>query len=304
MRKIAVCFILCATVFAQKQIDLPTTAAKDLADQKEAARGEATERLHVVEGAEPIMRKEVGSNPGDDPQAEAPFIQLRLMGCLIKFDYSRRISLIYSNAANAAANAAKEIDAMASTPVAPSAEAAEAQRDLNEAIRREAELRAQPSLNGVEKVELEGLPAFEKQLRDTIAFYEQIGKSRSKPSQSSDMGNRMREMEALLRVLLKETDVNTRFFKAQCESEREQLQSIAQIKREKETEEEFRRVIGGRDVSHTAGGKDGNTSSPMVAPAPSDAEKFREDERTLSDPDALKKREEYLRQISGQGGSN
>ena len=42
----------------------------------------------------------------------------------------------------------------------PSTEATEARKNLDDAIRRDAELRAKPTLNGVEKAEMEGSGCF------------------------------------------------------------------------------------------------------------------------------------------------
>ena len=299
MRKFAIYFMACLTVCAQ-QIDKPTTTLKDLGDQKEAARADATERLQVTEGAEPILRKKVGPNPGDDLLAEAPFIQLRLMTCLIKGDYGRRLSAIYSNAADAAASAAKEIDAKASAPVAPSAEAAKARQELNESIRREAELRARPTLNGVDKVELDGLPAYIQRLRETIAIYDEVEKSHSKGARTSEVANQMREREASLRILVKEADGDAGFFNAQCVSEGAQLERIDQLQRDKKMQWEYDRLTGGPRVPPPAD-KGGNGAVPTAATGTSDADKLKEDERILSDPDEMLKRADHLKQLNRQG---
>jgi hypothetical protein len=193
MRRIALFLMLSFSVCAQTQIDKSTTTLQDLGDQKEAARAETEQRLKVTDGALPILQKKMGSNPGDDLLAEAPFIQLRLMTCLIKGDYNRHLSAIYSKAADAAANAAKEIDAKTQTPAAPSADAEKARQELNESIRREAELRRRTPLNGVERVELDALPAYIQRLRDTVAIYDDVEKSRSKDARTGGMADQMRE---------------------------------------------------------------------------------------------------------------
>src|SRR4051812_5263096 len=123
LREIALCLMLSFTIEAQ-QID-KTSPAQDLADERDAARTERSARLNVIHAAEEILRGKLGSDVGDDPGAEAPFIHLRLMKCLVKGDYNRRVSKIYTHAADAADIVAKELDAKGGVPASSSTEASE-----------------------------------------------------------------------------------------------------------------------------------------------------------------------------------
>ena len=209
-------------------------------------------------------------------------------------------SRIYADAADAAAIAAKEIDAKGGVSLAPPAEATEARQNLDEAIRRKAELRAKPTLNGVEKAEMEGLPAFENQLRETIAIYERIEKSRPTPARSSVMARQMKEKEALFSIKVKQADANTKFYNAQCVAELSQLQWIDQTERNNYLLHQYDRLTEGQVAPNPAAEKGRNAAAPTVA-GPSDAEKLKEDERILSDPDEMLKRADRLKQLSGQG---
>jgi len=252
---------LCVTVQAQ-QFDKSSTP-QDLADQRDAARAEREGKLQVIYGADVKLRDKLGADLGDDPGAEAPFIHLRVMACLVKGDYSRRASKIYTDAA-------KEIDAKAGVSVPPPAEATEARQNLDEAIRREAELRAKPVLNGVEKAELDGLPPFENQLRETIAIYERIEKSRPTAARSSDMALQMREKEALFRVKVKESDANTKFYNAQCVYEQSQLQWIDQAQRDDLLLHQYDRLTDGQAIPNVAPAKHGNVAASAAVARPSD----------------------------------
>jgi hypothetical protein len=299
---IAICITLCVTVRAQ-QIDKPTTG-QDRADKLDAARAERADKLVVIDGAEKTLRNKLGPDLGDDPSAEAPFIHLRLMACLVKGDYSRLASKIYADAADAAASEAKEINARAGVSMTPLAQATEARQNLDEAIRREAELRAKPTLNGVEKAEMDGLPAYESQLRETIAIYERIEKSSATPGRSSDLARQWREKEALLRIRVREADGNTKFYNAQCVGELSQLRDIDQAERDNRALHEYDRLTKGLAAPIVAADEGGNPAEPTAVMGPGDAEKLKEDERILGDPDEMLKRAEYLKQLRGQGKSN
>jgi hypothetical protein len=294
LHRIAICMTLSVTVWAQ-QIDKPATV-QDLADQRDAARAERADKLNVIDGAERILRVKLGPDLGDDPRAEGPFIHLQIMACLVKGDYSRRASKIYADAAEAAATAARELDAKAGVSTAPPAEATEARRNLDEAIAREVELRAKPTLNGVEKAELDGLPAFESQLRETIAIYERIEKSSPVAARSSDMARQMREKEALFRIKVKQADVNTNFYNAQCVDARSQLRGIAQAESDDRVLHQYARLAEGQAVPNVPG----NAAAPTTVAGLGTVEKLKEDERTLSDPDAMLKLADHLKHLSGQ----
>jgi hypothetical protein len=302
LHAIAICITLQVTLCAQ-QID-KTSPAQDLADQRDVARAERTDKLNVIHGAEKILRARLGPDVGDDPRAEAPFIHLRLMACLVKGDYSRRVARIYTHAANAAATAAKEFDAKAGVLTASPSEATEARQNLDDAIRRGAELRAKPTLNGVEKAEMDGLPAFENELRETIAIYERIEKSHPTTAWSSDMARQMREKEALLHMRAKQLDGNTQFYNAQCVDELSRLQWIDQAENENRLFHEYDRLTEGQIAPDVDADKRWNSGDPIAAKGPSDTEKLKEDERILSDPDEMLKRANRLKQLSGQGKLN
>jgi hypothetical protein len=300
-RRMTICSMLCVGVWAQ-QLDKPT--AQDLADQRDSARAERASKLKVIGEAANIIRRQLGPDLGDDPKAEAPFIHLRLMECFVKGDYSRRASKIYVNAADAAFTAAKEIDAKAGVSMASPPEATEARQNLDEAIRRDAELRGKPALNGVEKVELDGLPAFENQLRETIAIYERIEKSHPTAARAGDLARQMREKEAFFRVKVKQADANTKFFNAQCVDERSQLRWIEQVERGAQLLHQYDRLTEGQAAPKDAADKGSGAAAPKASEGQSDAERLKEDERILSDPDEMLRRANRLKQLSGQGTSN
>src|ERR1017187_198922 len=204
-RKIAIILTLAATLWAQ-QYD---KSVRDLADQRDAAAAERTDKLKVIVGAEKILRDRLGPDLGSKLIAEAPFIHLRLMACLVKGDFSRQTSKIYTDAAEKAARTAKEYEASNGAVRASSPEATEARQNLNEAVRREAELRAKPALNGVERAELEGLPAYIQQLRNTIVLYERIEQPGPAVARANDMARQMREKEALFRLMAKQEEVRS-----------------------------------------------------------------------------------------------
>src|ERR1017187_6541304 len=81
-----------------------------LAAQRDAATTERTDKLKVIVGAEKILRDRLGPDLGSKLIAEAPFIHLRLMACLVKGDFSRHASKIYTDAAGKAAQAAREYE--------------------------------------------------------------------------------------------------------------------------------------------------------------------------------------------------
>ena len=302
LRKIAFCMMLSVTIWAQ-QID-KTSPPQDLADQRDTARSERAGKLTVIQRAEKILRDKLGADVGDDPGAEAPFIHLRLMACLVKGDYSRRVSKIYADAADAADIVAKELDSKVGVSTASSTEATEARKNLDDAIRRDAELRAKPTLNGVEKAEMDGLPAFENQLRETIAIYERIENSHSTDTMSSAMARQMREKEALLRMKAKQADANTQFYNAQCIDELSQLRWIDQAQHAGRLLHEYDRLTNGQAAPDVSADKRSNSAVPTPPKGPSDAEKLKEDERILSDPDELLKRANRLKQLSDQGKLN
>src|ERR1035441_1320075 len=232
LRKISSILTLAATLWAQ-QYD---KSVRDLADQRDAATAERTDKLKVIVGAEKILRDRLGPDLGSKLIAEAPFIHLRLMACLVKGDFSRHASKIYTDAAGKAAQAAREYEASNGRVRTSSPEATEARQSLDEAIRRETELRAKPALNGVERAELDGLPAFMQQLRNTIALYERIEQPGPAVARASDMARQMREKEALFRLMAKGEDANTKFYNAQCTNEYSQLEWIDQAERDRSEE--------------------------------------------------------------------
>jgi len=299
LRKIAILLTLAATLLAQ-QYD---KSVRDLADQQDAAAAERTDKLKVIVGAEKLLRDRLGPDLGSELIAEAPFIHLRLMACLVKGDFGRQASKIFADAAEKAAQAAKEYEASTGAPRSSSPQAMEARQSLDDAIRREAELRARSALNGVERAELEGLPAFMQQLRDTIALYERIEQPGPAVARANDMARQMREKEALFRLMVKQEDGNTRFYNAQCTNEYAQLEWIDQAERDNQTIQEYNRLGEGRTAPNGAVGRSGRAAATAVAAGPDDKEKLKEDERTLSDPDELARRVERLRQLSSQGKS-
>src|ERR1017187_8752547 len=298
-RKIAIILTLAATLWAQ-QYD---KSVRDLADQRDAAAAERTDKLKVIVGAEKILRDRLGPDLGSELIAEAPFIHLRMMACLVKGDFSRQTSKIYTDAAEKAAQAAKEYEASNGRVRTSSPEATEARQSLDEAIRREAELRAKPALNGVERAELDGLPAFMQQLHNTIVLYERIEQPGPVVARANDMARQMREKEALFRLTVKEEDANTKFYNAQCTNEYSQLEWIDQAERDHQTIQEFDRLGEGRTALNGAAGRSGRPSAPAAAASADDKEKLKEDERDLSDPDKLAQIAERLRQLSSQGKS-
>ncbi len=298
-RKIATILTLAATLWAQ-QYD---KSVRDLADQRDAAAAERTDKLKVIVGAEKILRDRLGPDLGSKLIAEAPFIHLRLMACLVKGDFSRQTSKIYTDAAEKAAQTAKEYEASNGPVKVSSPEATEARQNLDEAVRREAELRAKPALNGVEKAELEGLPAYMQQLRNTIVLYERIEQPGPAVARANDMARQMREKEALFRLMAKREDVNTKFYNAQCTNEYVQLEWIDQAEQDNQTIQEYDRLGEGQTAPNGAAGRSGRAATPAAAASPDATEKLKEDERTLSDPDELARRVEHLKQLSGQGKS-
>ena len=299
LRKIAILLTLAATLWAQ-QYD---KSVRDLADQRDAAAAERTDKLKVIVGAEKILRDRLGPDLGSKLIAEAPFIHLRLMACLVKGDFSRQASKIYTDAAEKAAQAAKEYEASNGPVRASSPEATEARQSLDEAIRRETELRAKPALNGVERAELDGLPAFMQQLRNTIALYERIEQPGPAVARANDMARQMREKEALFRLMAKGEDGNTKFYNAQCTNEYSQLEWIDQAERDNQTIQEYDRLGEGRPLP-TA--RPAGAGAPRRRPRPQARTIRRSSRKTsglLSDPDELARRVEHLRQLSSQGKS-
>ena len=297
MRKIGILLTLTAALWAQ-QYD---KSVRDLADQRDAASAERTDKLKVIVGAEKIVRSRLGPDLGSKLIAEAPFIHLRLMACMVKGDFSRQAAKIYGNAAEKAAQAAREYEASTGVPRGSSPQATEARQQMEEATRREAELRAKPTLNGVQRAELEGLPAFIQQLRNTIAIYERIEQPGPAVARSNDMARQLREKEALFRLMAKQEDGNTRFYNAQCTNEFTQLEWIDQAERDNQTIQEYDRLGEGRTAPSAAVSRNWPGTATPVAAGPDDKEKLKEAERVLSDPDELARRFEHLKQLSGQG---
>jgi hypothetical protein len=248
LRMLTILLVLVATLLAQ-QYD---KSVRDLADQRDAAAADRTDKLKVIVGAEKILRDRLGPDLGSKLIAEAPFIHLRLMACLVKGDFSRQASKIYADAAEKAAKAAEEYEASMGAPRGSSPQATEARRSLEDATRREAELRVKPALNGVERAELDGLPAFMQQLRDTIALYERIEQPGPAAARANDMARQMREKEALFRWMVKQEDANTKFFNAQCTQEYTQLEWIDQAERDNQTMREYDRLGEGRTAPNGA----------------------------------------------------
>lgn len=235
-------------------------SVRDLADQRDAASAERSDKLKVIVGAEKILRERLGSDLGSKLIAEAPFIHLRLMACMVKGDFSRQASKIYAEAAEKAAKAADEYEASTGAARGSSPQATEARRSLEDATRREAELRAKPALNGVEKAELEGLPTFMQQLRDTIALYERIEQPGPAAARAKDMARQMREKEALFLWMVKREAGNTKFYNAQCMNEFGQLEWIDQAEHDNQTIREYDRLGEGRNAPS---GRSGPASAPQ-----------------------------------------
>jgi len=277
-------------------------SVRDLADQKDAATAQLTDKIKVILGAEGILRTRVGPDMGSNPMAEAPFIHLRLMACLVKFDFSRQVIKIYGDAAEKAAQAAKEYESETGATKVSSPQATEARQQLEDALRRQAELDAKLTLNGVEKAELEGLPAFIQQLRNTIALYERIEQPGPAVGRAQDMARQLREKEQLFRLMAKQEDVNMKFFDAQCTDDYAQLVSIGEAERDKQLMAEYAR-LGAGAVALGAAGRGVSATSPPPAEHTADAEKLKEDERAWSDPDELTQRVEQLKQLKEQGKS-
>jgi hypothetical protein len=296
--RIAILLTLAASLWAQ-QYD---KSVRDLADQRDAAAAEGADKLKVISGAEKILRDRLGPDLGSKLIAEAPFIHLRLMACLVKGDFSRQASKIYGDAAEKAAQAAKEYDTTGA-PRASSPQATEARQKLDEAISREEELRAKPALNGVERAELDSLPAYMQQLRNTIVLYERIEQPGLAVARANDMARQMREKEALFRLMAKQEDVNTKFYNAQCTNEYVQLEWIDEAEHDNLTIQEYDRLGQGQTGPNGAAGRSGRATATSVSASPGDSEKLKEDERALSDPDELARRVEHLKQLSGQGKS-
>ena len=297
LRKIAILLTLAATLWPQ-QYD---KSVRDLADQRDAAAAKGADTLQVIAGAEKILRDRLGPDLGSKLIAEAPFIHLRLMACLVKGDFSRQVAQIYRDAAEKAAQAVKEHDASTGTPRVSSPQATEARQKLEDAIRREEELRTKPALNGVERAELEGQPAFIQQLRNTIALYERIEQPGPAVARANDMVRQLGEKEALFRLMAKQEDVNTNFYNAQCASEYAQLEWIDQAERDTRTIQEYDRLGGGPTAPNGAAGRSGRAATPAAAASPDHTEKLKEDERILSAPDELARRLEHLEAAQGTG---
>ena len=155
----------------------------------------------------------------------------------------------------------------------------------------------------MERAELDGLPAFMKQLRDTIALYERIEQPGPAAARANDMARQMREKEELFRWMVKQEDANTKFFNAQCTQEYTQLEWIDQAERDNQTMREYDRLGEGRTAPNGAAGGSGRATATAVGAGPDDKEKLKEDERALSDPDEMARRAERLRQLSSQGKS-
>ncbi|QOY88165.1 hypothetical protein [Paludibaculum fermentans] len=299
MPKIGIFLTLTAALWAQ-QYD---KSVRDLADQRDAASAERSDKLKVIVGAEKILRERLGSDLGSKLIAEAPFIHLRLMACMVKGDFSRQASKIYAEAAEKAAKAADEYEASTGAARGSSPQATEARRSLEDATRREAELRAKPALNGVEKAELEGLPTFMQQLRDTIALYERIEQPGPAAARAKDMARQMREKEALFLWMVKREAGNTKFYNAQCMNEFGQLEWIDQAEHDNQTIREYDRLGEGRNAPSGAVRPSERATATAGTPGLDDKDKLKEADRILSDPDELVRRFEQLKQLSGQGKS-
>lgn len=163
-------------------------------------------------------------------------------------------------------------------------------------------MRAKPALNGVEKAELEGLPTFMQQLRDTIALYERIEQPGPAAARAKDMARQMREKEALFLWMVKREDSNTKFYNAQCTNELSQLEWIDQAEHDNQTIREYDRLGEGRTAPSGVVGRSERATATAGIPGPDDKDKLKEAERILSDPDELARRFQHLKQL-GQGKS-
>ena len=95
----------------------------------------------------------------------------------------------------------------------------------------------------------------------------------------------MSEKEALLRMKAKQADANTQFYNAQCMDELSQLRWIDQAQHAGRLLHEYDRLANGQAAPDVSTDKRSNGAVPTPAEGPSDAEKLKEDERILSDPD-------------------
>jgi hypothetical protein len=286
-----------------QQTDTPVTAA-DTVDRVNAAEKERRDKIRIDNGARVILLKRLGSDPGSDPAAQAPFIELDLRTCLANGDYKRTMKQIYTDAAGATGRLAKELLAKASAPVTvvagPAVAAIDAQ--IADAQHRNAELEAKGTLNNSEKQELVDLGSLERQLQEARTVYLRMMSGAGDAAKSTAAAEEMAEKEVQFRSEARKADAHAAIFNLQCDNDRKLLVGIDQHANEHQMLDVWGKVPGGETVP-----KVNVTPQNIAAPtgvSNSEMDKFKEDELILRDPEELQKRLDYLRaEISGQKGA-
>ena len=274
-----------------EQIDKP---AEGLIERGNAAQRDNRKKLAEIEGARGIVHRTVPA-ACPDLESQLPFIQLDIMTCLANGDYHRAVAKLCRDAADSAAQVARELRSpaggQAESHAAPAA--AETKKQLDQVRRRVADLRAKSPRTAVEESELQAFESLAKQLQGALEIYDVIG-SRTGGDNSAAVA-RMEEKEEQLRAKAEETDGYVAIFNLQCQYNRDLLVKIDQGAREKRARMIYDTVIGGGAPVRLAppGGTDRDT-----------LRKLKEDERILADPSELKKRLDHLNEISNPSGSN
>jgi hypothetical protein len=202
-----------------QQLDKPV-GPEDLADAKTAVERSHAAETSQIDDTDRALRVLVGRDTHSS-NAEGSLTQARMLRCLSDGDYYRRIGQIYSSAERAADQIIRELEARTNTAPSTAQALQELQQELDETLRREAELRAGATPSSSD--ELEEQVGLEKKLTETIDVYKSLH-----TSSNSEQADRMRAMKARFAVMGQNAADLAKIADSMCVAERQVLHCLNQ----------------------------------------------------------------------------
>ncbi len=139
----------------------------DLEDERLVAQKLVTSELNKIERQEKYLLGQIGAGGGLIEQS--PLIHLRIRGCLMNGDYHRKMDGLYSRAEKVASQMADEKVELGARVTERRTPADTVRHELKVSEERLRELSSNGSLDPVEKMELDSLPAVIKQIKASLA---------------------------------------------------------------------------------------------------------------------------------------
>ncbi len=217
-----------------QQLDKPV-GPEDLADQKTAVERSHAAEASQIDATDRALRVLVGRNTHSS-NAEGSEAQVRMLACLSDGDFYRRMNQIYHSAEQAADEVIRELEARTNTSASTAQALQELQQELNETLRREAELRANSTPSSSD--ELEEQVGLEKKLTETIDVYKNL-----RTSTNSEQADRMRLMKDRFAVMGQNAADLAKIADSMCFAERQVLHCLSQKEQQDKQIESWSRLI-------------------------------------------------------------